>query len=338
MSLKESWQQQRQQRQQEVAQRQQQVQLELAVARQQREIQAAQLRADLSLFREAIAAEDKVRRDEFQKFQTGLHQYCNQLQLQMQVFLATATDRRQAQAQALAQQLDAFVHQVRQEVAQYLSAISAERSLMATQLEKDLTVFIDALRLDVQSYLRKVETLRRNRAEQLHQELAESRAERAIEVEALFERFAEFRVELQNFCQALQAEVWGSKASAVEKRVIAKPAIAKPTAPKNAAQSPTKVANPPISIPTGVGAFPHGDSIAVVPVKTAKPVTKESVAYENEVYNLISNTHGARLAQIESSLGINRFQAVDALRSLIQKEKITQRDRVYLIREQPSHT
>lgn len=337
MSLKESWQQQRQQRQQEVAQRQQQVQLELAVARQQREIQAAQLRADLSLFREAIAAENKVRRDEFQKFQSGLHQYCHQLQVQMQVFLAAASDRRQVQAQALAQHLDAFVHQVRQEVAQYLSATSAERALMAEQLEKDLTTFINALRVDVQSYLWEMETLRKNRAEQLHQELAQSRAERAVEMEALFKRFAEFRVELQSFCQALQAEVWGSKTSVVE-QAVAKPAIAKPTAPKNGTQS-TKVAEPTtLSIPTGVGAFPHGDSIAVVPVKTAKPAVKESVAYEKEVYNFIHDAHGARLTQIESSLGINRFQAVDALRSLIQKGYITQRDRVYLTQEQPSHT
>jgi predicted transcriptional regulator len=40
------------------------------------------------------------------------------------------------------------------------------------------------------------------------------------------------------------------------------------------------------------------------------------------------------LTEIESTLGINRFQAVDALRSLIQKELIVQKDRTYRIQEE----
>lgn len=57
---------------------------------------------------------------------------------------------------------------------------------------------------------------------------------------------------------------------------------------------------------------------------------------EEDIYNYVHSANGARLTEIETNLEINRFQAVDALRSLIKKGLITQRDRIYLIQEEIS--
>ena len=62
-------------------------------------------------------------------------------------------------------------------------------------------------------------------------------------------------------------------------------------------------------------------------------VNADDRAFEEKVYHYIESMQGARLTEIESAMGISRFQAVDTLRSLIQKGLVTQRDRVYRIQE-----
>ena len=65
----------------------------------------------------------------------------------------------------------------------------------------------------------------------------------------------------------------------------------------------------------------------------ALPPSEPEVAFEKEVYTFLHNAEGGRLTQIETALNLNRFQAVDALRSLIKKGLITQRERVYLVQQ-----
>ncbi len=337
MSLQESWQQQRQQRQQELLQRQQAVQQELAIVRQERQIKAVQLRDDLSLFREMIASGDKIRRANFQLFQVEMRQFCQSLQVETRDFLYAASDRRRLQAQEIAIQLDAFVQALRQQSAQFLAMATAERLAMAEQLEKELTAFVAALRIDVQSYLWEMETVRQQRATQLQQELAQSRVNREADVAAMFQRLAQFRLDLRQFCTELRSEVWGNVTPVA---AAVKPNTPKPVVPKQVAKgfgkAPATATS--VSVPSRIGAFPHGDSIAVVPAQSAPPPAKDNAAHEKDVYNFIHEAHGARLTQIESSLGINRFQAVDALRSLIKKGLITQRDRIYITQEDLAHT
>lgn len=67
-----------------------------------------------------------------------------------------------------------------------------------------------------------------------------------------------------------------------------------------------------------------------------KPKARNGEMLETEIFEYIKGLRGARLSEIESALSINRFQAVDALRSLIKKGSVTQRDRVYLIPEEIS--
>lgn len=64
------------------------------------------------------------------------------------------------------------------------------------------------------------------------------------------------------------------------------------------------------------------------------PVRKDIGAIEQEIFEFLKMSSGARLTELESALDINRFQAVDALRSLIKQGRVTQRDRVYVVQEE----
>lgn len=68
----------------------------------------------------------------------------------------------------------------------------------------------------------------------------------------------------------------------------------------------------------------------------AQDLARDPAQLEMDIFKYIQDLNGARLTEIESALSINRFQAVDALRSLIKKGNVTQRDRIYLIPEEVS--
>src|SRR5579883_42325 len=328
MSLKNSWQQQRQQRQQELVERQQMVSQSLSAARQERQLKAAQLRADLSLFRTALASENIARR-------TELQQFCQRLQAETQALLTAAGDRRQIQAAQLAHDLTVFVQLLRQKTADFLVTAQFERLTAAQQLEQELIAFVDDLRSDVQSYLVELEAVRKMRATQLNQVLLDHRAKRELETQELFQRLAVFRAELQRFCQDLHGTVWGDNPHSVAVTRVT-PAIPKKTKPVGRV---SVAPNGTVTISATVGAFQNGNSVAVVPpAKSIKSAAGEAIAHENTVYDYIQSVQGARLTEIESALSLNRVQAVDALRSLIKKGLITQRDRIYLSQMQLAHT
>jgi hypothetical protein len=113
--------------------------------------------------------------------------------------------------------------------------------------------------------------------------------------------------------------------------ILPKPTSAKPVKIPAVVPTISKLStNPAKTLPA---ALPPGEPLQNTAPSVIPPVAKDSLAYEKEVYNHIHTVNGARLTEIESSLEINRFQAVDALRSLIKKGLITQRDRVYLAQE-----
>jgi len=70
------------------------------------------------------------------------------------------------------------------------------------------------------------------------------------------------------------------------------------------------------------------------PIAETQLTPRDPAQLEIDIFNYIQDLKGARLTEIESALSINRFQAVDALRSLIKKGNVTQRDRIYLIPEE----
>ncbi|MGE5658797.1 MAG: gas vesicle protein GvpN [Actinomycetota bacterium] len=61
------------------------------------------------------------------------------------------------------------------------------------------------------------------------------------------------------------------------------------------------------------------------------------VTFEPEVYTYLRQSQGARVSEIEAALGINRVQAIDALRSLIKKGVLKQRqDRLFVAQGEDS--
>jgi gas vesicle GvpC-like protein len=312
IALKDSWHEQRQQRQQEIAQRQQQVRETLAAFQQQRQQSAAQLRDDLSLF------------------QLGLQQ-------ETQVFLAHLSDRRQIQAQQLAQELHNFhidlsqsVASLRQELKIKVQAIQAEvqqlletnqqrRAQIQMQLAQDLATFMESLHSEVQTYLSELELMRQDRANHLQQELEQNRAKRLAEMTAL-------RAELRDYCTSLRTMVWGNGSDNSSELSSDGVSSVLPVADSEA-----------IALTSSLPVEPTSQPVPVTPIpQVLSSLQKDPVQLEEEIYYHIYQVQGARLTELEAALGINRFQAVDALRALIKKGLVTQRDRVYLIQEEAS--
>lgn len=371
VALKDLWRAQHQQRQQETIQRQQQVRAALALIRQERHHQALQVRAHLNTFRSHLAQENEIRLANQHLFQLQLQQQIQQLQQKTQVFLDNVREIRQIQAKQLAQQLDEFVQALQQQTQSFLELTAAERSLMAQQLNQDLqrfhihlsqTVialrqdlqrqlavlhqetqttlaahqqnrqalhlqqaqqlaeFIEQLRSDVQSYLQQLGLERQERAEELQNLLAQARNQRQTDVAALFGRFADFRVQLQQFHTSLQDSVWGTTDSL-------EPLIGLATKAESLEPVDSAVTSTASSL-----------SSKTTTVETAQTSATNAVPspleLEKSVYNYLYQVQGARLAEIESVLALNRFQTVDALSSLITKGLVIQRDRIYYIQEE----
>ena len=334
MSLKDSWQQQRQQRQQEVTQRQQEISESLTATRQERQAKAAQLRHELSLFREALGSQNTARC-------TELQQFCQRLHLETQLFLNAAGERRYVQAAQFAAELKLFVQMLQQQTAVFLTEAQAERAVAAPRLKQELVAFVSDLRSDVQSYLIELEAVRENQAVQLSQTLIEGQAKREAETQALFQRLAVFRAELRRFSQDLHHTVWGGGRTVnIETSGAKLPAVAQAFT-KNGTQPTDRVAalpNASMAVTAPVGAVQHSSFVAAAPLVKVMKAPQEGIAPEKDVYAYIQNVQGARLTEIERALDLSRFQAVDALRSLIKKGLITQRDRIYLAQGHLAHT
>ncbi|NJO39393.1 MAG: hypothetical protein HC769_02450 [Cyanobacteria bacterium CRU_2_1] len=349
ISLKDSWQEQRQQRQHELAQRHQQVQETIDAFRQQRNAKAAQMREDLRLFQ-------------------------LELQLETQEFLANASTHRQIQTEQVAEQLHDYVQSLRAQTTEILSTNATDRFLMAQQLFQDLAEFhanlttsvvsfrqqlqfeIYALQIEtqeklqahqqeriknhaqqmdelavwvanlqsaVQDYLTELELLRHDRAQQLHAMLQQVHDRRITEVRVLFQELALFRAELRSFYENLHTTVWGETSSS-QANNLATNAVANITNKTNHSSMPsvTKSVATTTQLPK-----PNSQS----PIKL-----DNATSLEKDVFGYLHQTQGARLTEIESALSINRFQVVDALRLLIKKGCVTQRDRLYLIQEEVS--
>ena len=112
--------------------------------------------------------------------------------------------------------------------------------------------------------------------------------------------------------------------------------------------TPVKVTPPPVSSTTVKKTIEIPKPL-VKPVEvkdTPKPTVIPSLATarpsappplpEDQVYHYIREGKGVRLTEIEAALGINRVQTVDALRALLRKGLIIQRDRTYLTPDQLS--
>ena len=307
----------RMQRQQAMAKRQQQVREALAKAQQERQQKFAQATAQR------------------QQFQRGLS-------LGISDFLEETANVRMQTASTQKIALEAFHGQLQQDVQDLMTEISTDRMMMAQELVADLAGFrsnlleevsqllnevLPAQRKEMQAHVAQIQKDTQNKLTQNRKQRAKNSAlsvkERAEFVDNLQAEVSAMRADSQEFLQDVQDESMQRKEDI--KGIKARPARKK--APSAASKAPQKA--------PAKSAAPKA-----APAKQAKAASVEnsalSVPHEQEVYDYVQNNHGARLAQIEESLGISRFQAVDALRSLLDKGILVKRDRDYLTQEDSS--
>lgn len=330
MALKDVWEQERQQRLQELRTRQVQVRTDIATWQQDREEMAAQQRKSL------IDYSDKIKQE-------------------TQELLSLCRDQRDRQAQELMQRLYEFTTALTAETAQFLSETTANRSLMATQQAKDLQDFsqklrdtvaqlyallyqqkeqrnaeLDELRSDVESYLQELQLLGEQRSRQLQETFAEYRHERSQTMQTLSQSWEQLHITLQQYVTDLEMKVWGSaKPTDVQtfdrKQKIQPPK--KPTA-KVVIERPRPVATPKSpATPAPPKTIPSSPSQPA----TVKTTQAKSTVDETVVYDYIKQSTSARLKDIEEALNINRIETVDVLRSLMSKGLISQNNRIYTV-------
>lgn len=322
MSLKDSWLAGKHDRQQELEQRQRAVQERLLDYNQARQQMSAELRQNLAWFRQELSQQDDDRRSEFQLFQAQLQAFYDQLQ---------------ADVRSLRANLQVDRSMLKADTQTYLTSCQRQRLQARAETQQQLADFMETLQTDVQTYLTELALLRHQRADQLQQDLQHSRATRKAEIDALFAKLAAYR-------QSLTESVWGqskptpsSSATPTRAKLSAiPPAITIATQPTNGARVKSTIASKP---PSPKGLSSSNGKTALIKSAPSPNVTKTTTApiptpatevtFEKEVYTFLHEQQGARLTQIESALQLNRFQTVDALRSLIQKGLITQTDRVY---------
>ena len=293
------------------------------------------------------------RHSQSQQAASQLCEFVHALQVQTADFLAVTEAERRAMARQLADDLQIFrivldetVNTLRQDIQaeiqdlqletqSFLSQSRQQRLKTQIRLTRNLAVFTENLRFEVHHYLLDVQIARHDRAAMIAQTLSQSRLDRETENRVLFSRLADFRSQLRQYRAKLKAAVWGEDLPTPE-ILISEPVAHQP--------SPVSKSSPLRPIPPSPLPVSQKPVQTVERIETQKPQTLSLVevdaanstdarTFEEKVYQYIDLLEGARLTEIESVVGISRFQAVDTLRSLIQKGLVTQRDRVYRIQE-----
>lgn len=258
--------------------------------------------------------------------------------------------------------LQAQIQQLRIETQETLHSQQQQRMQTQMQLMQDLDQFISSLQLEVQSYLTALAQVRQERANDIYDTLQASRQQRLADVAALFQQFSAFRAELRAFSAQIRQAVWSHQADstqvspglplsrhdlqALPKRSAAPSSLSlkKLTTPQTETQTTAPIANNVALALSALIATDETESSSVPPVgsevssiaEASHPASSHSSPLEQQIYQYIQQTQGSRLTEIESALSINRFQAVDALRSLIKQGVVIQRDRLYLLQQPAS--
>lgn len=324
-ALRDQWEAARKARQQEILQRREAVLEELAYCQQIREADAATVRTSLADYYASV-------RDE-----TNL-------------YLAQIEQQRRAMAKRTAEQLRAFDAELREAVAELRTANQAEcidrqlatqkvlaghhrdRAVMHSRQQQVLSDYVNELQMVVADYLTEIAE---NRQAMAVVDQAQRHRDREIPTQAVQTLRDDFAIHLQqirDFRENLRQSVWGDAVS--DAAPAATPTKA-PTTPRKAPsrQPRAKAKAAPTTHKTKTATT--DDTKASAPAAPKSAPAKSTIPTEEAVFDYLqAHNDGARLTEIESTLGINRFQAVDALRSLIQKELIVQKDRTYRIQEE----
>ncbi|MBW4461978.1 MAG: hypothetical protein KME47_17310 [Nodosilinea sp. WJT8-NPBG4] len=292
----------------------------------------------------------------------------DQLAYDCQVLQATVSELRLEIAQEL-RQVQQQVASIQAQTTVELAGYRQQQAIVRAELLPQLTAYVEDLQVQVQSTLKDLTAVRQQAAVVNQDQRQSDRAALTDSVDAMFTELADFRHQLQAQRAQLSHVVWGG--AAVAQTPVPRPAATRPAVTSVPARSisPAKVTPQAAPKPVVAKAAPAkaapaakvAPARAVVakaaparavaatrstPVATVMapatpaavavepPPAPEAPSLEEVVYNYLHLAQGARLSEIETELSINRFQAVDALRSLIQKDLVVKQDRTYLVQEE----
>lgn len=289
----------------------------MAALREQWQAQQQQRQADAAQRRRAVQAHLNTLHHTRLDWTTALHQHLSQAEQhrhaqaeQTRTALMQYTADLQVSVQQLQAQLQAQLATLHLEGEALRASQRQERMAVARERQQDRVADVQALKAEVATFL---ENLSRNR----QQVTAANRDNLQQTIDALFADFACFRQQLGADRVNLRQLVWGKGPYPQSS----------PAATATSGQARTEaVRRSAASVSTAPASKAASKAASRAP----------EVSIEEQVYNhLQAQDAGARLTEIESGLQINRFQAVDALRSLIQKDLVVQKDRTYYIQEDP---
>lgn len=302
MALWEQWRREREQRLQEVKQRSSQVNSQLMQLQKERQEKAEKSKKELREFREKLTqAEENRARLELQRAEER-KRLILKLQSETQTFLKNTRAQRQEEAKKLKRLLS-------EQTEQLLASARSARMEMAKNQSEKLQDFYTKLKIAVAKQRQINQTKQAFLKTQLNRDLENFRKEIKIETAKYLQDCKEnrerqalaLRSQLRQERINLSLEVWGS----------------------------------------GIKQQPIIETSETKKVETQLPTTEEKISsqdnsektdnieWEEKVYNYICENKGTRLAEIESALKLKRIQAVDILRSLIQKGLIIERERTY---------
>lgn len=320
MALLDKWRNAGAQRLQEVRKRSSQVNAQLTQLQKERQAKGLQKKNELREFREKLAqAEANRDRAEQQRSAVRKRLILN-MQWETQTFLKNARDRRQEQAQTMAKNLNEFARSLAEQTAEFLADAQAARADMAKIQSEELRDFYTKLRITVAKQRQLNQAQQAFLKTKLNRDLGEFRKNLQLEISEYLQfcqenregRAIALRAQLWQERANLSLEVWGCAAEQ-----------------PNLGASRTEKAETPAAPEPAIPQKSAKDTPA--PANTA--AESANVNWEEKVYDYIRQSQGARLAEIETALKLKRIQAVDILRSLIQKELIVERDRTYTVQQ-----
>jgi hypothetical protein len=286
----------------------------MAALREQWQAQKQQRQADAAQRRQTVQAHLNTLQQTRLDWSADLRQHLSQVEQHRH---AHAEQTRAALMQYTAD-LQASVQQMQEQLQAQLATLHLEgEALRASQRQSRIAVGRDHQQdriADVQTLKAEVATFLEDLSRHRQQVATANRDTLQQSIDALFDDFACFRQQLVADRANLRQVVWGVGPYPQS------PTVAKPTGQVRPPAVRRSASSAPVAAPKA----------------TAASAKASDVSIEERVYNhLQAQDSGARLTEIESGLQINRFQAVDALRSLIQKDLVVQKDRTYYIQEDP---
>ncbi|RZM77706.1 hypothetical protein DYY88_14075 [Leptolyngbya iicbica LK] len=327
-ALRDEWETARATRQEEVIQRRATVLEELAHCQQSREADAAQMRASLAEHYAAVQDETNLYLTQVEQQRRAMARQTAQQLKEFDAELRSAVADQRA-----ANQEDLF--ELQQATQEKLAGHMHDRAVMRSRQAQALSEYVVELEDVVADYLAEIKENREATAVVDRAQRHRDREALTEDVEALREEFTVYRQQMRDFREDLRQSVWGDAVPQAAPAAPKPPKSAAKSRPAAARKSPTK-AKPVATKPATMKSVAKSNG-AKAPAPAAPKATpaKAAVPTEEAVFEYLQDHNdGARLTEIESTLGINRFQAVDALRSLIQKELIVQKDRTYRIQEE----